>query len=52
VKVVFEVEFDSEVWVTMTREQKSLWIDDVTNSINEHARVSGVFIEGEASSQA
>jgi hypothetical protein len=41
-KVVFEVEFDQEVWATMNREKKSMWIDDVIDSINDHARVSGV----------
>ena len=41
-KIVFEVEFDKEVWATMNREKKNLWIDDVTDSINEHARVSSV----------
>jgi len=41
-KVVFDVEFDSEVWATMNREQKTRWIDDVIDSINDHARVSGV----------
>jgi len=44
-KVVFQVEFDQEVWTTMNREKRDRWIDDVTDSINDHARVSGVFYE-------
>lgn len=45
-KAVFEVEFDSEAWASMTSKQKDSWIDQVTDSINDHARVSAVFIGG------
>jgi hypothetical protein len=46
-KWIFEVEFDCEAWPSLTELQKQNWLDDVTESINEHARVSHLTIKGD-----
>ena len=38
--VKFTVEFDSEVWNSMTPEQQQAWINTVTDGINDEAHVS------------
>jgi hypothetical protein len=46
-KWILEVEFDSEVWISLPLFQKQKWLDDVTDSINEHARVSHITMKEE-----
>jgi hypothetical protein len=46
-KVLFEVEFDSDVWISLSDSQKQQWIDDVASSINEQAYVSDLTIKEE-----
>ena len=46
-KVLFEVEFDSDVWLGLSDPQKQQWIDDVASSINEQAYVSDLTIKEE-----
>ena len=42
--ITFMVEFDSAVWESMNDEQRSNWIDLVTDRINEEAYVSDIHI--------
>lgn len=41
-RVLFEVEFDSEAWAAMGADQRSEWIDAVADAINAEAYVQGV----------
>lgn len=45
-KVTFTVEFDSEVWESMNKDQRSNWIDEVNDILSNEVYVSEVALKG------
>lgn len=46
-KYTFEVEFDAEVWASMSLEDRGRWVDEVNDVLSDHVYVSGVFYRAE-----
>lgn len=41
-RVTFTVEFDSEVWASMTPAQQAIWVERVNNILSDEVYVSDI----------
>ncbi len=46
-KLLLEIEFDSEVWMSLSDSEKNKWVSKVEDVVNNEARVVSSYLKGD-----